>query len=208
MTQSIAQSFDPSVAVAPIGNFAGVPLQLIGRDAELVVLRALVEQGVTRGAAAVIVGEPGIGKSALLGEVRRESRSRGFRVLGATGVESEAQLPFAGLHQLLRPVINQIESIVAAQRAALLTAFGLIDGPPPELFMVALAAVNLLALVAEESPVALLVDDVQWLDPQTHEAIAFIARRAVSNHLLVIAAIRDGYESPFATMDVTRIDVG
>jgi predicted ATPase len=150
---------------------------LFGRDAETGELAALIGQAARAGQAIVMIGEPGIGKTALLGAAAGLARDSGFQVLTATGVESEAQFPFAGLHQLLRPVLGATELITATHRRALLAAFGLADGPSPELYLIALAAVSLVGAVGAERPVAVLIDDLQWLDPQSQEVLTFMARR-------------------------------
>ncbi len=168
--------------------------KLIGRDAEVGVLDELIIKGRVQGRAMVVIGEPGIGKSALLAVAEARARAGGYRVLVAAGVESEAQLPFAGLHQLLRPVLRTVQTrLRPAHRRALLAAFGLEDGPPPEPFLIALAAVNALAAFGADRPVAVLADDVQWLDPQSQEVLTFIARRAVSHPFVAIGAIRTGH---------------
>ena len=121
---------------------------LIGRDAELHALGELVDGASEVGAVLLLLGEPGVGKSELVSAVADMGRAAGFQVLGTTGVESEAQLPFAGLHQMLRPLRESIESLPARQRDALLAAFGEAEGPTPEPFLVAVAALNLLAAAA------------------------------------------------------------
>ena len=188
--------------------------KLVGREAELQVLAGLISRGSAdrrraEGAAIVLTGEPGIGKSALLAEAGAQARAAGYRVLTATGIESEAQLPFAGLHQLLRPVMSGArQQLRPAHRRALLAAFGLEDGPPPEPFLIALAAVDLLAAAGTERPIAVLADDVQWLDPQSLEVLTFMARRAVSHPLVIIGATRTGHPSAFTAAGLPTLEVG
>jgi len=183
--------------------------KLVGRDAELEVLAGLIARAGAGGSAIVVTGEPGIGKSALLAEAEAEARAAGCRVLAATGVESEAQLPFAGLHQLLRPLLRAArEQLRPAHRRALLAAFGLEDGPPPEPFLIALAAVSLLAAAGAERPVAVLADDVQWLDPQSLEVLTFVARRAAAHPFVIIGATRTGHPSPFTAAGLPTLEVG
>jgi hypothetical protein len=180
---------------------------LVGRQQELEAISGIIGRAPRHGQAVVIVGDPGIGKSALLAVAGQTARTAGFRVLTAVGIESEAQLPFAGLHQLLRPVLEAAKRLPPSYRNALLSAFGLAEGPRPELFLVALAAVNLLADIARQQPVAVLADDVQWLDPQSHHALAFIARRAAPYPLAVIGAVRTGYAGPYRDADLARLDL-
>jgi hypothetical protein len=170
---------------------------LIGRDREVRALTELIGKATKAGQALVIIGDPGIGKSALLGAAQDAARAAGFGVLTTTGVESEAQLPFAGLHQILRPVLRSASQLRPAHDTALQAAFGLAEGPRPELFQIALAAVNLLAAVAAEQPVAVLVDDVQWLDQQSQEVLTFMARRAGPHPMVIVGVVRTGHPGPF-----------
>src|SRR5262249_11920150 len=118
---------------------------LVGRQREVEILTALLGNASAAGRSLVLIGDPGIGKSALLSAASEQARTSGFRVLAATGVQSEAQLPFAGLHQLLRPVLVSADMLPPAHRDALLSAFGVSAGPQPDLFLIALAAESLLA---------------------------------------------------------------
>jgi AAA ATPase domain len=182
---------------------------LVGRDRELGLLSELIRTGRTRGQAVVLAGEPGIGKSALLAAAGAVARADGYQVLAASGVESEAQLPFAGLHQLLRPVLSVARrELRPARRRALLAAFGLEDGPPPEPFLIALAAVNTLEAIGAEHPVAILADDVQWLDPQSQEVLTFIARRAASHPVVIVGVVRDGHPGPYAAAGLPGLEIG
>jgi hypothetical protein len=180
---------------------------LFGRDAKTGELAALIGQAARAGQAIVMIGEPGIGKTALLGAAAGLARDSGFQVLTATGVESEAQFPFAGLHQLLRPVLGATELITATHRRALLAAFGLADGPSPELYLIALAAVSLVGAVGTERPVAVLIDDLQWLDPQSQEVLTFMTRRASRHRLVIIGATRTGYSGPYLAVGLPRLEV-
>jgi DNA-binding CsgD family transcriptional regulator len=170
---------------------------LFGREIETQMLGDLLDQGHDRGGSLVVSGEPGIGKSALLQEASTRARGDGMLVLTATGVQCEAQLPFAGLHQLLQPVLGQVDGLAARQRDALLAAFGLIDAAAPDLFLTALAVLDLLADCAVRAPVLIVAEDAHWLDRATSDVLAFVGRRLEFEPILLIAAIRDGFESPF-----------
>ena len=143
-------------------------------------------------------GEPGIGKSRLLEEAARAAKARGMTVLTTAGVQSETHLPFAGLHQLLRPVRARAADLPAVLRAALDAAFGLTEEVAPEAFRIAMAALDLLAEVAGEAPVLVLVDDAHWLDRPTADVLAFVARRIESDPIVLLAATRDGYAPALA----------
>ena len=186
---------------------AGTAPALIGRDREVRALTEMVGRGEKSGQALVVIGDPGIGKSALLGAVEDAARAAGFRVLSAVGVESEAQLPFAGLHQILRPVLRSASELPPPYATALRSAFGLAEGPTPELFQIALAAVDLLVAVAAKQPVAVLVDDVQWLDQQSQEVLTFIARRARPYAIVVIGAVRTGHPGAFLAAGLPELIV-
>ncbi|MEA2295366.1 MAG: hypothetical protein QOE86_3005, partial [Solirubrobacteraceae bacterium] len=158
-------------------------------------LTSLLDDVATRGRALVLRGVPGIGKSRLLSEAERMARERGMAVLSTTGVQSEAHLPFAGLHQLLRPVRERASQLRDVQRSALDAAFGLTDEAAPDRFRIAMAALDLVADVAGDAPLLLLAEDAQWLDRATADVVAFVARRIESDPILLLAAIRDGYPS-------------
>jgi DNA-binding CsgD family transcriptional regulator len=166
---------------------------LTDRHAERGVLDGLVE-AVHAGESRVLVvhGEPGVGKSALL-EYLGDRASR-CRVLRAVGVQSEMELAFAGLHQLCAPLLDRLGVLPGPQREALRTAFGMSEGPAPDRFLVGLAILGLLAEAAAERPAVGLVDDAQWLDRASAQALAFVARRlgAESVGLVFSARVADG----------------
>jgi DNA-binding CsgD family transcriptional regulator len=168
---------------------------LLGRLEEQNLLTSLFDDVATRGRALVLHGEPGIGKSRLLSEAVRTARERGMAVLTTTGVQSEAQLPFAGLHQLLRPVRERATELPEIQRAALDAAFGLTHEAAPEHYRIAMAVLDLVAEVAGDAPLLLVVEDAHWLDQPTSDVLAFVARRIESDPILLLAAARDGYPS-------------
>ena len=131
----------------------GKPMPLAGRGAEGARLdRLLADARAGRSAVLVLRGEPGIGKTALLGYAAE--RAAGFQVARAAGVESEMELPFAGLHQLCWPMLDGLGRLPPPQRGALGTAFGLSSGAPPDRFLVGLAVLSLLSDTAEDRPPA------------------------------------------------------
>jgi DNA-binding CsgD family transcriptional regulator len=168
---------------------------LVGRERELGVLDGLVDGVGERGGALVVRGEAGIGKSALLAAASTRATEHGITVLTTTGVQTEAHLPFAGLHQLLRAIIAGAEGLPARQRDALLAAFGMADAAAPDRFLITLAALELLADTAARSPLLLVVEDAQWLDRPSGDVLAFVARRLVSEPIALLAAVREGYAS-------------
>jgi DNA-binding CsgD family transcriptional regulator len=140
----------------------------------------------------VVRGEAGIGKTALLDYLL--ARASGCRIARSAGVESEMELPFAGLHQLCAPLLARVGGLPGPQRDALGTAFGLSDGAPPDRFLVGLAVLSLLADVAEEQPLICLIDDAQWLDRVSAQTLAFVARRLLAERVAVVFAVREPSE--------------
>jgi DNA-binding CsgD family transcriptional regulator len=168
---------------APARQSAG----LIGRGAQcrqLDQLLSAVRAG--HSGALVVRGEPGIGKTALLDYLT--THSPGCRVERTTGIQSELELAFAGLHQLCQPVLGHADNLTAPQRDALYTALGLSAGPAPDRFLVGLAVLGLLADVAQDKPLLCLVDDAQWLDRASAQVLAFAARRLGAESVGVVFA--------------------
>ncbi len=163
---------------------------LRGRRSECEVLGGLVDE-VRGGHGAVVIvrGEAGVGKTALL-DYGAESAAD-LTVVRAVGVESEMELVFAGLHQLCAPMLDRLDRLPDPQRKALATAFGLTAGPAPDKFLVGLAVLSLMSEGAEERPLVCLVDDVQWLDQASAQALAFAARRLLAEPVLMVFAARE-----------------
>jgi DNA-binding CsgD family transcriptional regulator len=172
------------------GMAAHRPAVLLGRADERQMLDRLLEN-VRGGQSAVLVirGEAGVGKTALLHYFARQGS--GFRVARIAGVESEMELPFAGLHQLCAPMLGQLGALPEPQQAALSVALGLSSGAAPDRFLVALAALSLLAEVAAERPLLCFVDDAQWLDAASAQVLGFVARRLLAESVAIVFAVRD-----------------
>jgi DNA-binding CsgD family transcriptional regulator len=137
----------------------------------------------------VVSGEAGVGKTALLESVIRSAS--GFRVLRAVGVESEMELAFAALQQLCAPIIDRLDRLPGPQQDALGVAFGVRAGDAPDRFLVGLAGLSLLAEVAEERPLLCVVDDAQWLDRASAQALVFVARRLLAESVALVFSTRD-----------------
>src|SRR3954449_10855091 len=138
--------------------------------------------------ALVVRGTPGIGKTALL-EYAIDAASD-LRVVRAAAVESEIELPFAGLHQLCVPLLDRLACLPPPQRDALETVFGLSTGPPPDRFFVGLAVLSLVS-EAEAGPLLCVVDDAQWLDRESAQALAFMARRLSAESVAILVSSRE-----------------
>src|SRR5436853_4778292 len=137
----------------------------------------------------VVRGEAGVGKTALLEYVAE--RASWCRIVRVAGVESEMELAFAGLHQLCAPMLDGLDGLSGPQRDALRVAFGLSGGDTPDRFLVALAALSLLANAAEHQPLVCLVDDAQWLDRASAQTLAFVARRLLAERIAIVFSVRE-----------------
>ena len=164
--------------------------RLLGRRDERAVLDevvASVRAGPSR--TLVLRGEAGVGKSALLEYLTQHAP--GCAIARAAGVESEVELAYAGLQQLSSPFIDRLDRLPGPQRDALGTALGLRDGSAPDGFLVGLALLSLLSDVAEDRPLICVVDDAQWLDAASAQALAFVARRLGSESVGLVFAVRE-----------------
>jgi DNA-binding CsgD family transcriptional regulator len=166
---------------------------LLGRDAECATLDHLLD-AVRRGEsrALVLLGEPGMGKTALLDHAIGSASD--FRILKAAGVESEMDLAFASLQQMCAPMLDRLERLPGPQKDTLRVAFGLSAGATPDRFLVGVAALNLLSEVAEERPLLCAVDDAQWLDGASAQALAFVAHRLLAEPVAMVFVTREPIE--------------
>src|ERR1700733_2507078 len=167
------------------------PARLIGREAALARLRALVEPVLRASQVLLVTGEAGMGKTALLADAAGRAGSAGIRVLRVTGRESEAKLAFAGLHQLLRPVLSGAADLPDRQAQALLSALGLAADPvAPDPLLIGVAVLTLLSDLSEHSPVLVVADDAQWLDRSSLDALAFAGRRLDAERVVLLVGAR------------------
>jgi DNA-binding CsgD family transcriptional regulator len=185
---------------------------LVGRAPELTAVGALLDDAVDGGAALVIRGTPGVGKSALL-EWAAATAGDKFTVLRTAGSISEFGLPYAALHQMMRPVLGHSNRLTAHHRLALEVAFGRASGASPDLYTVAMAALELLAEVAVRRPVLVLADDAQWMDPASQQALAFVARRVTADRIVLLATHRENetgflLDAGIPAMVVAPLDAG
>jgi DNA-binding CsgD family transcriptional regulator len=168
---------------------------LRGRRNECEALDAQLQRiAVGQSSVLVLRGEAGIGKTALLDYVAE--RASGSRILRAVGVQSEMELAYAGLHQLCAVLLERIAELPAPQRDALRAAFGSQDDSTADPFAVALAVLGLLSEAAETAPIVCLVDDVQWLDRASAQAVAFVARRLLAERIAMVFAVREPSDVP------------
>jgi hypothetical protein len=177
---------------------------LHGREPDCAALRELLDAArLSRSAALVVRGEPGVGKTALL-EYAAE-HAAGLRVLRGTGVQSEVTLPFAALHQLLYPVLDQLPGLPTPQSAALSAAFGLTPGRSDDPFLVAVAVLSLVSEVSAGEGLLCLVDDAQWLDGPSADALIFVARRLDAEGVVLLFGARDDNQRNFTAAGLPEL---
>ena len=179
---------------------------LLGRQRELQVIdEVLAAARLGKSSRLVIRGEPGIGKTALLEYAT--SKAETMQLLSARGVEFEADLPFAGLHELLRPALGSIGQLPALHASALRSSLGLGDRIEADRLIVGAAVLGLISAYAENGPVLLTIDDANWMDRSSAEAIAFAARRLLADPVAIVVAVREGEESPFLSAGLPELNL-
>src|ERR1035437_9194841 len=207
-----------SAAAAPVSgpDETAVP-GMLGRQREVAVVTALLDRAAAgSGAALLLHGEPGIGKTTLLAEAQRPAARGEMRTRTCGGVRAEARVPFAGLHQLLRPVLGLVAGLPGEQRDLLRAALGLDEHVLADLYRVALAALELLAVAAAQAPVLVVADDAHWLDPASADVLAlppggvpgFPAPRIPAEPIAMVFSRRDGADNPFEWSGIPGLAVG
>ena len=182
-------------------------MALYERDAERSELGTLLEAArASRGAVLIIRGAAGAGKSALLDDAA--ARAEGMRVLRPAGVKTEAELAFAGLHQIVWPLRAFLGRLAPKPATALLGALGLAEATAPQRFSIGAATLELLAAAAEERPLLCLIDDAQWLDGPSAEAFTFAARRLDAEPVGFVFATRDGDSLAIDTAGFRELRLG
>ena len=196
-----------AVAVPRAGGLASDGVLLVGREHERGLVDELLERARSgRSDALVVRGEAGIGKTALL-EYAVE-QAEGMTVARALGVESEAELQFSGLLELLRPFLVHLPQIPSQQAGALRSALGLCRPEAHDRFTIGAATLSLLAAAAESTPLLVVVDDAQWLDCATRDALLFATRRLVADSVAILFAVRENEGRAFDPPGVERLELG
>ena len=182
---------------------------LVGRSAEREALGRLLARAADGfGGALVLRGEAGVGKTALLDGTVAAAAAGGMRVVRLTGVEAEAQLRYAGMHRFLLPFADHLERLPVPQRDALRSTFGLVAGPSANRFLVALSVLTLMADVALQAPLVCVVDDVQWLDPESAVLLGFVARRLAAERVVLLFAVREAAGQAPALAGLPELAIG
>src|SRR6266852_3288789 len=167
------------------------PAPIIGREAALATVRGLVDPVLRASRVLLVTGEAGMGKTVLLADAAGRARRAGMRVLPVTGRESESRLAFAGLHQLLRPVLPAVAGLPGRQAQALSGALGLSADPgAPDPLLTGVAVLTLLSDLSERSPVLVVADDAHWLDRSSLEALAFAGSRLDAEPVVLLVGAR------------------
>ena len=165
--------------------------RIVGREAAVDRLHGLVDQSRLASQVLLVTGEAGMGKTALLADATGRARSAGMRVLSVTGRESESRLAFAGLHQLLRPVLSSAAGLPDRQAEALMGALGLAAGPSaPDPLLTGVAVLTLLSDLSDQCPVLVVADDAHWLDRSSLEALAFVGSRLDAERVAMLVGAR------------------
>lgn len=177
---------------------------LLGRDLELLAIdQAMATARLGKSACLVIRGEPGIGKTVLLEYAVGNAGS--MRTLSARGVEFEAGLPFAGLHELLRPALGLLDRLPAIHASALRSSLGLGRRTEADRLIIGAAVLGLISVYAEDQPLLITVDDAPWIDRASAEAIGFAARRLVADPVAILIAVREGEETPLLSAGLPEL---
>ncbi len=181
---------------------------LVGRAPELRALHAALDSAPRSGTALLLRGDPGVGKTALLSVAAQVADQRGWRVLRTDGTPAEQRLPLAGVHKLLRPVLDHGDDDVAPAGGNVLAGAFRRIGDDLDVFRLALACLDLVSDLAAATPVLLLVDDAHWLDRTSGEVLAFVARRLQADRVVLVVAARDVEDHPLTEAGLPEIDVG
>jgi class 3 adenylate cyclase/DNA-binding CsgD family transcriptional regulator len=188
---------------------ASTATNLFGRDDELGKLeRVLTDARLGSSSAILLSGEPGIGKTALLRSLTKLASSEGMEVLTARGVESEAEVPFGGLLELLRPILDDLDRIPGAQAEALRGALDLGPTAERDRFLIGAATLNLLSTRSERAPLAVVIDDAHWIDDSSLAAVLFAARRLLADPVAVIFAARSEHAGDLRESRIAELELG
>ncbi|MFD7657413.1 AAA family ATPase [Actinosynnema sp. NPDC059797] len=181
---------------------------MIGRAEELARLRRTVDRDPGVPPNLVLHGDPGVGKTVLLDAGVAYARERGIRVLGGTGYESEAQLAFAGLHQLFAPVLGHLDRVDPFHRQVLRRVLGFEPGPVPDRLAISVASLAVLVEVAREGPLLIAVEDAHWVDHPTREVMMFLLLRLAPHDIRALFARRPLVSSERVTPGIAMLEVG
>jgi DNA-binding CsgD family transcriptional regulator len=178
---------------------------ILGRQKEQAELAAFVDSAASR--ALVLRGETGVGKSTLVQHTAAVAEAAGYVVVRAAGVEAESALPYAGLHQVLHPLLTGVPQLDDGTRAVFDAVFGRAEGDPPSVMALGIAVLSLLSLSCAQQPLMLIVDDGQWLDDSSIDVCGFVGRRLVGSQVKLLAAVRTDVPSHFDTAALPELAI-
>src|SRR5919106_4586429 len=181
--------------------------RLIGRDRELATIGAFLGEAVDDGATLLLTGEPGVGKTALLAAAAELATNDGVRVIHGGGVEYETDVSFAGLHQLVDPLYDDLRRLPRPSRAAIEVALGIGSGPAPDRLAVLSASLVLFRRAALSTPLLIVIDDLHWLDRASGAVIGFVGRRLQGSRIGLLGAIRPGVGGFFERAGLSEFHV-
>jgi len=182
---------------------------VIGRNHEFETITAAAAKVTARGCALVVEGEPGIGKTTLLTASAQWADANGFTVLNTAGVQSQTTVGYAGVHELVHPILGHGDALPVCQRRALLGAFGLAEEQQPNPLHIGVAMLGLIEEAAAHRPLMLIVDDAQWLDDSSLHMITFVGRRLASSPVMMLCATRPRVDAkPTRLVSLPRLPLG
>ncbi len=181
--------------------------RLVGRDREMATLDAFVGKAAADGATLLLTGEPGVGKTALLVAAAETAGAEETRIIQGAGVEYETDVSFAGLHQLVDPLSDDLRELPRPARVAIEVALGIGSGPAPDRLTVLSAALELFRQAASSAPLLVVIDDMHWLDRATGSVIGFVGRRLAGSRIGLLGATRPGAGGFFERAGLTELDV-
>lgn len=181
---------------------------LVGRDREAVAVRQFVADAARTGGSLLVSGDPGAGKSTLLAVARDAAERAGTRVLAGSGTQFEADVAFAGLHQVLLPLLGDLGHVPEPAAAALSTALGLAPGPPPDRLVLTNAVLGLLGHAADRGALLLVLDDLHWLDQPSLTVIGLVARRVAGTRVGVLGVVRSGESHLVESAGLAQLSLG
>ena len=181
--------------------------RLVGRDGELAALRSFLDEAVVDGATLLLTGEPGVGKTALLVAAAEMAAADGVRVVRGGGVEYETDVSFAGLHQLVDLLSDDLRRLHRSSRASIEVALGIRSGPAPDRLAVLNASLELFRQAASDTPLLIVIDDLHWLDRASGSVIGFIGRRVPGSRIGLIGAMRPGAGGFFERAGLSEFQV-